>query len=194
MALTLVFWQHLSRFPGTRLTVISILLLVCVVSDVNYIRIVRSTFSEFHLDTARAGVYSSADSDAPVVAAVVKYLKEAPVQEPMAAFPHDSLPVYLAGRQNAMRDDDYQWMLFPTQESDREIVHELEAKKVKQVLISSFAGIRHGKVAIFGRDFLPETFAYLQSHYHVVKTFGPSPMRYFVEYRELNSAPPPQQP
>ena len=166
--------------------ILSFLLAVCIISGFNYVRIVRTTFSQVFLDPPSARVFSSADSDAMVVADVVNFLRTSTPNEPMAAFPHDALLVYLAGRQNAMRDDDYQWMLFLTEESDREIVYELETKKVRQVLISSFAGIRHGKVAVFGKDFLPQTFAYLQSHYHTVKTFGPSSMRYYVEYRELN--------
>jgi hypothetical protein len=190
LAFTLVLWQQLARFPKSRAAAVSVLLLVCVVSGLNYVRIVRSTFSQVYLDAPEARIYSSSDSDAVVVADVVKFLRASTPNEPMAAFPHDALLVYLAGRQNAMRDDDYQWMLFPTEESDREIVRELDKKKVKQVLISSFAGIRHGRVAVFGRDFLPKTFAYLESHYHIVKSFGPSNMHYYVEYRELNEGTP----
>jgi len=188
LALTIVIWEQLPRFPKARVLILSLLLLTCFVSGVNYVRIVRSTFSQVFLDSPSARIFSSADSDAKVVGEVVNFLKTSTLDEPIAAFPHDAFLVYLSGRRNAMRDDDYQWMLFPTEESDREIVQELEKKKVKHVLISSFAGIRHGKVAIFGSDFLPQTFAYLQSHYHTVRTFGPSTMRYAVEYRVLNEA------
>lgn len=186
LAFTVLLWDQLPRFPKSRTLILGFFLSVCTISGLLYVRIVRSTFSQVFLDLPEARIFSSADSDAKVVADVVNFVKTSTPNEPMAAFPHDALLVYLAGRQNAMRDDDYQWMLFPTEESDREIVHELESKKVRQVLISSFAGIRHGKVAVFGKDFLPQTFAYLQSHYHTVKTFGPSSMHYYVEYQELN--------
>jgi hypothetical protein len=120
------------------------------------------------------------------VAEVAGFLEQTtPPEQPMAAFPHDALLMYLAGRKNAMRDDDYQWMLFPTHESDLEIVNELAEKKVPRVVISNFVGIRHGSPAFFGRDYLPETFKYIREHYGLVKTFGANPRGYQVQYLEL---------
>ncbi len=174
LAITFLIWEGLSRFPFARTTAVAILLLICVASDLYYVRVVYRNYSQFRIDDPRARIYSSSDSDAPVVSAVVAFLEsETPPGTSMAAFPHDASLLYLAGRQNAMRDDDYQWMLFPDKESDLEIARELEVKKVQRIVLSNFVGIRRGQPVIFGRDYLPETFKYIQAHYGMVKTFGP---------------------
>jgi 4-amino-4-deoxy-L-arabinose transferase-like glycosyltransferase len=189
VALTFLIWQGLSRFPLARTTVVAALLLLCVASDLYYVRVVYHTYSQFRIDEPRARIYSSADSDAPVVSSVVAFLEsETPSGTSMAAFPHDASLLYLAGRQNAMRDDDYQWMLFPNEASDLEIARELDAKKVQRIVLSNFVGIRRGQPVIFGRDYLPETFKYIQTHYGVVKTFGANPRAYQVQYLELIDA------
>ena len=189
VALTFLIWQGLSRFPLARTTVVAALLLLCVASDLYYMRVVYHNFSQFRINEPRARIYSSADSDAPVVSSVVAFLEsETPSGTSMAAFPHDASLLYLAGRQNAMRDDDYQWMLFPDAASDLEIARELDAKKVQRIVLSNFVGIRRGQPVIFGRDYLPETFKYIQTHYGVIKTFGANPRAYQVQYLELIDA------
>lgn len=189
VAMTFLFWQGLSRFPRIRMTVVCGLLALCVASDVYYIKVVHQTYSQYYFDDLRARIYSAGDSDAPVIAEVVSFLEhEVPSAEPLAAFPHDALLIYLSGHPNAMRDDDYQWMLFPDRESDLEIAQELDRKKVSKILLSNFVGIKHGKPAIFGRDYLPETFNYIQNHFGVVKTFGENPRGYQVEYLERMDA------
>ena len=190
LALVLIIWFWLSEWPVTRYCLVGALLLACVALDVQYVTYARRHFSEFYLDIAHARIYSSRDSDAPVVEDVVRFLQTAPDQgQPLAAFPHDATLIYFAGRRNALRDDDYQWMLFPSRESDEEVVHELQTKNVPQILVSNFVGIRHGTPVIFGRDYLPLTFQYIQEHYHVVASFGP-PRGYQVDYLELD----PQEP
>jgi hypothetical protein len=185
VAVTFLIWQGLSRFPRARTTIVSTLLLICVASDLYYVRVVYRNYSQFRIDDSRARIYSSTDSDAPVVSAVVAFLEhDTPAGASMAAFPHDASLLYLAGRQNAMRDDDYQWMLFPDAESDLEIARELDAKKVQTIVLSNFVGIRRGQPVIFGRDYLPETFKYIQAHYGIVKTFGANPRAYQVHYLE----------
>jgi len=186
LALACFIWAGLSRFPKIRIAILSGLLTLCAASDVYYITIVRQTYSQYHFAEPRAEIYSSDDSDAPIIAEVTRFLESTvPPVEPLAAFPHDALLIYLSGHQNAMRDDDYQWMLFPTRESDLEIAQELERKKVPKILLSNFVGIRHGQPAVFGKDYLPETFQFIRSHYRVMKIFGSNPRRYQVQYLEL---------
>jgi hypothetical protein len=185
VAVTFLFWQALSRFPYARTTIIAAFLLISVASDLYYVRVVYHNYSQFRIDNSRGRIYSSADSDAPVVSTVAAFLEsETTSSTSMTAFPHDALLLYLAGRQNAMRDDDYQWMLFPDAESDLEIARELDAKKVQRIVLSNFVGIRRGLPVIFGKDYLPETFKYIQAHYEVVKTFGANPRAYQVQYLE----------
>jgi 4-amino-4-deoxy-L-arabinose transferase-like glycosyltransferase len=191
VAVTFLIWQSLSRFPRTRIAIVSALLLVCVASDFYYVKVVYRNYSQFRIDDPRARIYSSMDSDAPVVSAVVAFLEhDAPAGVSMAAFPHDASLLYLAGRQNAMRDDDYQWMLFPDAGSDLEIARELDAKKVRNIVLSNFVGVRRGQPVIFGRDYLPETFKYIQAHYGVIKTFGANPRGYQVHYLERTDVAP----
>src|SRR5260370_41618801 len=76
-------------------------------------------------------------------------------------------------------------MQFPTEQSDDEIVREIEAKKIPHILLSNFVGVRHGQPAVFGRDYMPHTFQYLQDHYQPVRTFRTDQRRYQVQYLEL---------
>lgn len=175
------------RWPQLYVGATVALLLVCLASDCVYAIVARQTFSEFSFDSARARIFSSETSDAVVSKQVVDYLaKNTGPSAELAAFPHDAALIHLAGRRNAMRDDDYQWMLFPTPESDHEIVQEIERRKVPSVLVSNFAGVKRGKLVIFGRDYLPETFQYLQDHYHQVVVFQSDHIRYRVGYFERN--------
>ncbi len=189
VAIVSFIWHALAGFPRLRYVPLLALLCVCLVSDAFYIDVVHRKYSAFYLDSPRARIYSSDDSDAPLVSEVVEFLEHNSNQQAsIAAFPHDALLIYLAGRRNALRDDDYQWMLFPTEQSDDEIVREIETKKVSEVLISNFVGIRHGQPVFFGRDYLPHTFNYLQEHYRLVKTFGDNPRAYQVQYLRLDDA------
>jgi hypothetical protein len=190
LAISCVAWTGLASLPRTRYGLLVALLVVCATSDAYYVSMVRGDYSQFHLDVPRARIYSSMDSDAPVVRQVVEFLDETPdAGQSLAAFPHDALLIFLAGRHNALRDDDYQWMLFPTETSDDEIVQEIADKKVTHILLSNFVGIRHGEPVVFGRDYLTHTFQYLQDHYQVVKTFGSDLRGYQVEYLELYVPP-----
>jgi hypothetical protein len=185
VVLTYLIWEGLVRVPRIRMTVICGLLALCAASDLYYIKYVCQTYSQYYFDASRARIYSADDSDAPIIAEVVNFLEhEIPSNQPLAAFPHDALLIYLSGHQNAMRDDDYQWMLFPDPESDMEVARELESKKVSKILLSNFIGIKRGEPMIFGKDYLPETFKYIQNHYGVVRTFGDNPQGYQVQYLE----------
>jgi hypothetical protein len=190
LAITCAAWNGLPGFPRTKYALLVTLLAVCVTSDVYYVCMVRRDYSQFYLDAPRARIYSSFDSDAPVVREVVEFLDQTPdTGQSLAAFPHDALLIYLAGRHNALRDDDYQWMLFPTEASDDEIVQEIARTKVTHILLSNFVGIRYGEPAVFGRDYLTHTFQYLQDHYQSVRTFGSDPRGYQVQYLELYVPP-----
>jgi hypothetical protein len=190
LAITCVAWNGFPGFSRTKYALLFALLAVCITSDVYYVSMVRRDYSQFYLDSPRARIYSSLDSDAPVVREIVEFLDQTPdAGQSLAAFPHDALLIYLAGRRNALRDDDYQWMLFPTEKSDDEIVQEIAHTKVAHILLSNFVGIRHGEPAVFGRDYLTHTFRYLQDHYQVVRTFGSDPRGYQVQYLELYVPP-----
>ena len=165
------------------------LFLVSFASAAVYLKIATSSFSEYALDLDRARIRSSNDSDAPVISQVVHYLDQNTAPNiSLAAFPHDSLLIHLAGRTNIMRDDDYQWMLFPNDKSDQEIVEELESKRVPGILISNFVGIKAGRPVMFGVDYLTRTNNYIRGHYHEAKTFSAGDDGYAVTYFQLDDS------
>jgi hypothetical protein len=166
-----------------------IFLAIALTSAAIYMRVATTYFSQYALDLDRDRIFSSSESDAPVISKVVHYLDtNTPQESSLVAFPHDSLLIHLASRANAMRDDDYQWMLFPTEKSDQEVVDELESKQVHGVLISNFVGFRGMQRVRFGVDYLTRTSKYLHEHYHPVKNFLEEESNYAVTYYLRNDS------
>jgi hypothetical protein len=188
VGLTFLLWHGLRRFPRVRGAVLGALLIVMAVSDTVYIELVHHKYSEFHFDSARARIYTSNDSDASVVQDVVDFLQtQTPLQAEIAAFPHDALLISLANRQNALRDDSCQYGFFPNPDSDSELVQRLKMRNVQRVLVSNFVGVRRGEIVIFGRDYLPQTFQYIEANYHELREFKRSGVAYEVAYLERNT-------
>jgi hypothetical protein len=165
------------------------IMVVSVASNLVYLGLSRRYFSDYFLNLQRANIYSSSDSDSVVISQVVRYLQSnTPPDAMLAAFPHDSLLIHLSERRNALRDDDYQWMLFPSALSDGEVCDELDRSQVRGVLISNFMGFKRGKFVVFGVDYLTHTADYLHRHYHAVKTFPAGQSGYSVTYYERNDS------
>lgn len=165
------------------------IIVLSVTSNLMYLGLSRRYFSDYFLNLQRANIYSSSDSDSGVISQVVRYLQSnTPPDALLAAFPHDSLLIHLSDRRNALRDDDYQWMLFPSALSDSELCNELDRSQVRGVLISNFMGFKRGKFVVFGVDYLTHTADYLRQHYHAVKTFPAGQSGYSVTYYERNDS------
>ncbi len=175
--------------PAVRYAALALLFGVSAASCVTYYMVGRMYFSQYDLSLQRARIRSSSDSDASTVQQVVDYIQHTtPAGTAMAAFPHDSLLLHLAGLPNGLRDDDYQWMLFPTEDSDAQLTAELKRKQISRLLISNFVGFRGRKLMFFGQDYLPQTYQYILSAYHPVQTFDNGLSGYAVTYYESNTS------